>query len=51
MKNRYTVLILLWGTGREVYVSAFTPSQAISLAKMQATPAELAGGKFEVINA
>jgi len=48
MKKSFRVYILLWGTGRDVHVDAFTPAQAIALAKMQATPMEIKAATFEI---
>lgn len=44
----YCVYIDCAGNCREVYVDAFTPSQAIALAKMTATATELRWATFTV---
>lgn len=48
MKRKYVIYIHYCGMCRDVAVEAFTESQALALAKMQATQLELAHGRFEV---
>jgi hypothetical protein len=44
----YIITITLGETRRSINVSAMTPSQAISVAKMQATAQELRNATFEL---
>lgn len=48
MKRKYLVYIHYCGMCRDVAIEAYTASQALALAKIQATPLELAHGRFEV---
>lgn len=48
MKKRFEVFVILWGTGRIIEVDAYTPSQALSLARMQATKEEVQEGTFKI---
>lgn len=48
MKKRFEVFVILGGTGRIIEVEAYTPSQALSLARMQATKEEVKDADFVI---
>lgn len=48
MKKSFDIYVILHGMGRIISVDAFTASQALSLAKMRATPAEVREATFTI---